>query len=96
MSAKKTENGCIIGFHIVPGSSINEVSGMYGDDIKVKLKAPPVDGKANLLLIEYLSDLTGVKKGNIIIKSGLSGRSKRIFFDGVSRCEIESKLGVVK
>ncbi len=96
MSVKKTENGCLIGFHIVPGSSINEVSGMYGDDIKIKLKAPPVDGKANLLLVEYLSDLTGLKKNDVVIKSGLSGRSKRIFFNGCSQADIKIKLGIVK
>lgn len=49
------------------------------DDVrKLRIKAPPTDGKANACLVKYLAKEFGVPKARVIIESGLSSRNKRI------------------
>ncbi len=68
----------MIKVHIQPGAKKNEIVGPYGDAIKIRLKAPPVDGKANDALIEFLAEKLDVPKANITIKSGHTSRTKFI------------------
>lgn len=64
--------------HVQPGASRNQVLGFYGDALKLKLTAPPVEGKANKACIEILSETLGVPKTSIEIVSGHSSRQKNI------------------
>ena len=59
-----------------PRASKNEISGLQGSSIKVRVTAPPVDGLANQALIDFLSDLLGVSRRNVCIVSGQSSRTK--------------------
>lgn len=68
-----------INIRVVPRSAKNEIIGEMADGtLKVKLKAPPVDGKANAALIEFLSKEWGVSKTKIQIIRGLASRNKII------------------
>ena len=49
--------------HVQPGARRTEVAGMYGDALKVRLAAPPVDGKANEALVRFLAVSFGVHRG---------------------------------
>jgi uncharacterized protein (TIGR00251 family) len=62
--------------HIQPGAKKTEVSGLYGDALKIRLAAPPVDGKANAALIGFIAERLGVAKALIRLKSGLTSRRK--------------------
>jgi uncharacterized protein (TIGR00251 family) len=62
--------------HIQPKSSRDEIVGLYGDSVKIRITAPPVDGKANAHLIKILAKLFGVSKSAVTITSGKSGRTK--------------------
>jgi len=64
--------------HVQPGASRNQVLGLHGDALKLKLTAPPVEGKANKACIEILSEALGVPKTSIEIISGHSSRQKNI------------------
>ena len=70
---------------VVPNAPKSEIVGSYGEDgaLKIKLKAPPVDGKANTELIEFLSKAYKVQKGKIAIISGLTGRNKVVEIEGL-------------
>ncbi len=71
-----------IKIRVVPRSSKNEVVGPMSDGaIKVKLTAPPVDGKANESLIQLLSKHYDVKKDKIKIVSGLTSKNKIVEID---------------
>jgi uncharacterized protein len=59
-----------------PRASKNEISGLQGSSLKVRVTAPPVDGLANQALIEFLSDSLGVSRRNVCIVSGHSSRTK--------------------
>lgn len=71
----------ILDLHVQPGASRTEFAGKHGDRIKVRLAAPPQDGKANAALIEFLAAHYGVPRRNVRITSGLKSRQKRVVID---------------
>lgn len=62
-----------------PGAKHTEVAGLYGDCLKLRLASPPVEGKANECLIEFLAERLGVKRAQVKITRGLSSRRKNVF-----------------
>lgn len=62
--------------HIQPGAKKTEVAGEHGDALKIRLAAPPVDGKANAALIAFVADRLGVAKSAVSLKSGQTSRRK--------------------
>jgi hypothetical protein len=62
--------------HIQPGAKKTEVAGLHGDALKIRLAAPPVDGKANAALIEFVADRLGLAKSAVSFKSGQTSRRK--------------------
>lgn len=66
----------ILRVHIQPRSSKDEVVGLHGDRLKIRISAPPVDGQANHCLVDFLSDLFDVPKNRVELMTGLSGREK--------------------
>jgi uncharacterized protein (TIGR00251 family) len=64
--------------HVQPGASRNQILGLHGDALKLKLTAPPVEGRANKACIEFLSDVLNVPKSGLEIVMGQSNRLKRI------------------
>jgi uncharacterized protein (TIGR00251 family) len=64
--------------HLQPGASKNEFCGLHGDRLKIRIKAPPVDGKANAAIIDFLSKEFAVPKSHIKIEQGELGRQKNI------------------
>jgi len=63
---------------IQPNSSRNQIVGVFGDVLKVKITAPPVDGKANKLLQKFLGRQFEVPVGRVSIIKGLSSREKQL------------------
>ncbi len=75
-----SKDGIILHIKVVPRASKNEVIGIMGDRLKVKIKAPPVDGEANAEIIRFFSKLLGIPKKQIKILRGLNASSKDILF----------------
>lgn len=73
----------VLTLHIQPGAKQTEVAGMHGEALKIRLSAPPVDGKANDCLIGFMSKTLGVAKSRIALVSGSSSRAKRLRVEGV-------------
>jgi hypothetical protein len=65
---------------VQPGAKANAVVGPLQDCLKVKIKAPPVDNKANKELVSYMASLLGIKANRLQIESGQTGRLKIIVF----------------
>jgi uncharacterized protein (TIGR00251 family) len=63
---------------IQPGAKKSELAGLYQERLKVKLAAPPVDGKANKALLAYLADILNIKKNEIELAAGETSRQKTI------------------
>ncbi len=64
--------------HLQPGAKRSEFAGEHGERIKIRLPAPPVDGKANTQLITFLSKAFAVPKHAVQIESGELSRQKRV------------------
>jgi len=88
----QSDDGVIITVHAVPRAAQNAVQGLHGDALKIRLHAPPVDGKANEALISFLSRKLNIPKGNITLKSGANQRRKIIAISGISKPETEKRL----
>jgi uncharacterized protein (TIGR00251 family) len=65
---------------------------MHGDELKVRLSAPPVDGAANDALVRFLAETLGVPRAAVVVTGGLSSRSKTVRVDGVSAERAEGRL----
>ena len=77
---------------VIPRSSKSEVVGELGGALKVKLKAPPVDGAANDELIKLLSKEFGVSRSGLEIVSGFKSKSKRIRVNRLTKQQILAVL----
>ncbi|HEY7393380.1 MAG TPA: DUF167 family protein [Gemmatimonadaceae bacterium] len=81
---------------VQPRASRDEVSGVHGDALKIRLAAPPVDGAANDALVKFLSTLFAVPRRAVRILAGESSRSKLIEIDGVTARAIHDVAGGVE
>lgn len=68
----------VLSLKIQPKASRDELAEPLGDALKVRITAPPVDGKANAHLIRFLAKTFGVAKSAVTLESGDSSRTKRI------------------
>ncbi len=78
---------------VQPSASRNEVVGFEDGVLRVKIAAPPVKGKANRELVDFLSKRLGVSKGSITIEKGLTSRRKVVAIEGLSKDEVLRGLG---
>ena len=78
--------------HLQPNASKNEFSGLHGDRLKIRIKAPAVDGKANAAIIEFLSREFSVAKNQVIIEQGELGRQKTIRIQSPQKIPLESLI----
>ena len=78
--------------HIQPGAKTTEFAGLHGDALKIRLAAPPVDGKANEALIKFVAETLKLPKSAVILKSGQTSRRKVLKVNGSSR---EALIGLV-
>lgn len=70
--------------HIQPGARKTEFAGRHGDALKIRLAAPPVDGKANEALVKFIAETLHLAKSAVILKSGQSSRRKVLEIQGSS------------
>lgn len=84
-----TPTGVRLKLHIQPGAKKNEIVGLHDGALKIKIKAPPEDGKANKELRAYLAKLLGTPQNTISIDSGESSRKKTLSIAGLT---IESAI----
>jgi hypothetical protein len=85
-------SGLKITFWVQPGAKKNEVVGEIEGAIKVKIAAPPVEGKANKELIAFIAKILSLKKSAITIESGESSRRKIVAIEGMSAEEARKIL----
>ena len=89
-----TATGVRLRLRIQPRASREEIAGVYGDAIRVRLTAPPVDGTANEALVRFLAALLQVSRSAVELVSGRTGRTKLVTVTGVSVEQTVRRLGV--
>jgi len=78
--------------HIQPGAKRSEVAGLHGDALKIRLAAPPVEGRANEALLRFIADSFEVPLRQVELLRGAQSRHKMVKVTG-SKVEPESLLG---
>ena len=66
----------LLTLHVQPNATRTEVAGLHGDALKIRLAAPPADGKANAELLRYFAEAFGVPLRNVTLLRGESSRRK--------------------
>jgi uncharacterized protein (TIGR00251 family) len=92
LTIKETARGAQFAVRVIPGASKNEVAGIQDGALKIKLTAPPVEGKANRACVEFLAGLLGVRRSALEITAGEKSRKKTVSVDGMGRSELEARL----
>lgn len=77
--------------HVQPGAKRSEIAGLHGDALKIRLAAPPVEGRANEALLKFIANLFSVPLRNTELRQGGQSRHKVVAVTG-SRIEPESLL----
>lgn len=76
-------SGIRLTLHVQPGARKSEVAGEHGDALKIRLAAPPVEGKANAELLRWLASYLGVPRKAVTLLSGERNRHKIVAVDGL-------------
>ena len=88
----ETSEGVVASITVVPRASRTEIVGPHGDTLKIRLQAPPVDGKANQALCRFLADVVEIARRDVELVSGTSSRQKRVLLRGVSMATAKGTL----
>ena len=94
ISIHDTPAGATFAVKIHPRARKDAITGELEDALKLSLKAPPVDGRANEACIEFLANLLKVPRSSVTIASGQNSPRKVIRVRGVSADEVPKRLGI--
>ena len=87
------KRGAAIAVRITPRASKNEISEIMNDGtIKIRLTAPPVEGKANAALISFLADILEVNASKVDIVAGFTGKDKLVTVIDLTPEEVHGKI----
>ncbi len=93
MSWIEQNNGdAILTIRVVPRASKDEVAGVLGDALKIRLCAPPVEGKANEALARFLAKTLNVPPRCVEILHGETGRTKHVLVQGIRAAVAQERL----
>lgn len=85
-------DGVTLRLHIQPGAKKTEIVGLHGEALKIRLAAPPIDGKANACLLAFIAERLGVGKSAVSLLSGDTSRAKRVHVSGVTNAAAKNLL----
>lgn len=89
---RETPDGTLFKVAIQPRGSKNEIVGVHGDAVKIRLTAPPVEGAANKMCIVFLAKRLNVPKSAVEIVQGLRSRSKTVLVRSMTKTAVEMLL----
>jgi uncharacterized protein (TIGR00251 family) len=69
---------------VQPGARTSEVGGWHGDRLRIRIQAPPVDGKANDALVRFVAELAGLPRRDVVLERGETDRRKTLRLRGLA------------
>lgn len=93
VKVQASAQGITFAVKVIPRARRDEIVGVEGDALKVRLSAPPVEGRANDALVKFLAVVLGVKRADVEIVRGETGRRKLVRVRGVSGTRIKELGG---
>jgi uncharacterized protein len=88
----EVDGGVIVRVHVQPGAGRTAVVGRHGDALKVRVAAPPQDGRANEAAAALIADILGVAASSVELVSGPASRAKRFRVKGVEADDASTLL----
>lgn len=82
-----------IAVHITPRANVDQVAGWTGDALRVRVTAPPIDGRANAALVRLLAGALGIAPSRVRVVAGEASRRKLVEVEGLSLAEVKARLG---
>ena len=85
-------DGSLLRLHIQPRASHPGPAGRHGEDLKLRVAAPPVAGRANREVVRQVAAMLGLPRSRVRLLSGQGGRRKRVLLEGIEPAEAEKRL----
>lgn len=79
---KRDNEQIILNVYIQPGAKHTEIAGFHGEALKIRLHAPPIDGRANEALLKFIAQLFAVPTRQVLLKRGDKSRHKTLIING--------------
>ncbi len=95
LQVKSVPGGVTLAVRVTPRARKNEIVGITGEALKVKLAAPPVEGAANAALCAFLAEQLGVRKSAVTLVAGQTSRHKVVRVEGVTADEVQARFDVL-
>jgi uncharacterized protein (TIGR00251 family) len=89
---RDVSDGCTLSVRVHPGAKSDTVTGLHAGAVKIALKAPPVDGRANEALIAFVAERLQLPRSRVALVAGASSRSKTLRITGKSAAEVGAAL----
>ena len=89
---RQTDAGVELFLFVQPRASRNKIAGLQGDEIKLALTAPPVDGAANKACCLFVAKLFRLPKKNVRVVSGETSRHKRVLLEGIKLSQVSEQV----
>ncbi|MGZ8397922.1 MAG: DUF167 domain-containing protein [Gemmatimonadales bacterium] len=84
----------LVRFRVQPRASRDEIVGLHGEAVRIRLTAPPVDDSANDALVRFIAELLCLPRPAVRLVAGRSSRSKVVAITGATLEEVRSRLGL--
>jgi len=91
-SCSRKDGSFLLRVYVQPKASKNEIVGLHGDALKIRLTSPPVDGKANKALVAFIARTLSVPKRQVTLQSGQQNRNKVLKIEGVTEERLQQVL----
>ena len=86
------DDAIVLHVHVQPGAGRAAVVGRHGDSLKIRVAAPPVEGRANDAAVALVAEALEVRPGDVELVSGAKSRVKRLRVQGITAEELEVQL----
>lgn len=86
--------GCRLQVRVTPRAAQHRVEGVAGDALRIRLAAPPIEGRANEALVEFVADTLDLPRRAVQLEAGARGRTKRLFIAGRTCTDTTARLGL--
>lgn len=89
---RQTAHGVSLSVKLTPRAGADEIVGLDGEALKIRIKAPPVEGRANEALLAFLARRLGVPRAAVELVSGAGDRRKVVRVSGLALADVEAAL----
>jgi hypothetical protein len=93
--ARPAKNGTLLNLRVAPGAKRTSLEGPYGEHtLKLKVSAPPVNGKANAEVERFLADLLSLPRSSVSVTRGVASKDKTVLLHDADPHQIQKTLSI--